>query len=134
MMGVPGGVLTPLLLERASEPREIGRVRAAVEDRCAHVATTERLRLAGTEACTNRVLHAESGGNEASRFRIDVRVEDHDVVVPVRDCGRGARPIQARGYGGNGLRIIDCEADAPDVSSKPERGTSVGMRFFALTS
>ena len=136
VMGVTGDVRTPLILEFASELGEIARVRAAIDDWCAQVATTDelrgRLRLAVTEACTNCVLHADCGGTETSRFLINVRVEDHDRVVLVRDCGVGARDLQARAHGGLGLRIIDCEADALYVSSKPGRGTSVGMRF-ALT-
>lgn len=129
-------MLTPLILEFASEPGEIGRVRAAIDAWCARGATTDelrgRLRLAVTEACTNCVLHADCGGLETSRFLLNVRVEDHDLVVLVRDRGLGARDLQSRAHGGLGLRILDCAADALYVSSKPGRGTSVGMRF-ALT-
>lgn len=118
------------------EPVEIRQVRAAVDGFCERFAVSHdlraRARLAVTEAATNCVLHAYGRDQrpEALGFIVDARIDGDELVIHVRDGGIGARDLQSGVQPGLGLRIIDRVADAVYVSSKPGRGTHIGMRFL----
>ena len=126
---------TRLTVSLTPEPGEIGRARALMDCFCERVAVSAeiraRVRLAVTEAATNCVLYAYQRDPRlvVPPFTLEARVEGGELVVLVHDDGVGVRGLQSGVHRGLGLRIIDHVADAAYVSSKPGRGTRIGMRF-----
>ena len=50
---------------------------------------TDDVRLAVTEACTNVVVHAYAPDTVAAQLEVEAMAVDHDLLVTVRDQGRG---------------------------------------------
>jgi serine/threonine-protein kinase RsbW len=92
------------------------------------------LKLALTEACTNSVRHAYSGGDGT----VEILYELHSdrLVVEVSDRGNGFAPPARDGRaleaedlaeGGLGIAIIEALADEVEISERAEGGSH--LRF-----
>lgn len=91
----------------------------------------EDLKLAATEACTNAVLHAYPNGKAGPmEVRVDTAAGD-DLLVVVRDQGRGPPPDDvfdddSEGYG---LSLIEAVSDDVRLAEADGGGTEVAIRF-----
>jgi anti-sigma regulatory factor (Ser/Thr protein kinase) len=86
--------------------------------------------LAVTEACANAVVHAYEG-KQGGPLLVSARTSGDELVVGVRDHGRGMRPrIDSPGLG-LGLPVIMSLSDAVEIrpASDGRGGTEVTMRF-----
>jgi serine/threonine-protein kinase RsbW len=119
-----------LELRVAATPDAVRAIRRAVRDfaRRHHVADTDAVALAVTEAATNAVVHAYRDG-----ARGDVRVvacaEPDRLVVVVRDYGCGMRPRHNSPGLGMGLSMIGHLAARFNVEAPDGAGTRVRMHF-----
>jgi hypothetical protein len=83
-----------------------------------------------SEACNNVVLHAYDGGE--GPLEVDVRIEDGEVRVNVRDQGDGIQPrpidtsVEVQGVG---LSLITALADRVEFLGGAGEGTEVRMAF-----
>jgi anti-sigma regulatory factor (Ser/Thr protein kinase) len=76
----------------------------------------------------NGVLHAYAG-LAAGAIELELVVDDLQLVVYVRDQGRGMAPPSGSPGLGLGLTLIADSADQLELSSNDDRGTEVCMRF-----
>jgi anti-sigma regulatory factor (Ser/Thr protein kinase) len=120
-------------MEVPAEAAAVPRARVAVTRLCERLGLTgeltERVRLAATEACANCVLHAYETAD--GTFALEARVERGELLVVVTDTGYGildGRPGPADTLQ-LGLKLIEELADSASVSSSPDLGTRVAMRF-----
>jgi len=101
------------------------------------VGTLADLKLALTEACSNSVRHAYSGGE--GRVEISFEISEDRLVVEVVDDGAGFDPGTAENghldgelaEGGLGIAIIRSIADEVEIGSHP-RGRGSRLRFVKL--
>lgn len=85
--------------------------------------------IAVTEACTNAVLHAYPG-DEEGEYEVFAWAEGDQLVVSVRDRGRGIVPTVTSPSAGLGLGLPLMLAIGDDVSFHSEDGvTEVRMVF-----
>jgi anti-sigma regulatory factor (Ser/Thr protein kinase) len=93
--------------------------------------TSEDLKLAATEACTNAVLHAYPNGS-AGPVELELRVDGEHLVLVVRDGGSGP-PVDIdfddEAEGGYGLELMHAVSDELEVEGAPGSGTEVRMAF-----
>ncbi|MBO2449055.1 ATP-binding protein [Actinomadura barringtoniae] len=86
--------------------------------------------VATSEACTNVIQHARSGGN----YEVVGLVDDDVCVLKIMDWGRGLRrATSADDLGtlresGRGLKIMRALVDDLSIDSTPDRGTVVHLR------
>ncbi|MDX6598261.1 MAG: serine/threonine-protein kinase RsbW [Gaiellales bacterium] len=124
-----------LMIELQAVPERVPSARGAITRLCEDLEIEEdiagHIRLAVTEACTNCVLHAYDGeSGPESTFALEVRVEDDDLLVVVRDGGAGITAARSPRAGlGLGLQLMRESAASMDVVSRPGGGTSIAMRF-----
>lgn len=94
--------------------------------------TSEDLKLAATEACTNAVLHAYPNG-AAGPVEVEVGVDGDDLVhLVVRDNGAGPPGevhVEDEAEGGYGLELMHAVSDEVQVDGAPGGGTEVRMTF-----
>jgi serine/threonine-protein kinase RsbW len=127
-----------LRIELEAVPERVPNARRAITGLCEHLELEDELsrkiRLAVTEACSNCVVHAYDGDDAARpTFALEARVEEHALLVVVRDSGVGLSSDRPSKSGlGLGLRLMREAASSVEISSSPGRGTRVAMRF-ALT-
>lgn len=91
----------------------------------------EDLKLAATEACTNAVLHAYPNGSAGSmEVKVDT-AEGEELVVVVRDHGRGppSADVLDDDHDGYGLSLIEAVSDDMRLDPVEGGGTEVRMRF-----
>jgi anti-sigma regulatory factor (Ser/Thr protein kinase) len=87
----------------------------------------DAVRLAVTEACTNAVLHAY--GDRPGLLYVDaVLTDDDELLVGVRDEGRGIQPYDETRQNGFGVPLMVSLSDSMSVEST-ERGTTVCLSF-----
>jgi serine/threonine-protein kinase RsbW len=129
-----------LRIELPAVPATVPSARGAITRLCEHLELEDELagqiRLAVTEACTNCVLHAygDGGGDAASTFALEARVDEDGLLVVVRDAGGGISPVRSARAGlGFGMGLIRQAASSVDVTSRSGRGTRVAMRFALPT-
>jgi serine/threonine-protein kinase RsbW len=91
-------------------------------------AVREDMRLAVTEACTNVVRHAYSGGD--GTIDVIVRPDGDALEVTVSDTGRGLGTSPDTGGPGLGLPMISALADAVEFDRGNGRGSRLVMRFL----
>jgi anti-sigma regulatory factor (Ser/Thr protein kinase) len=126
---------TPVLsLSLPAQPVNVAVIRQAMggiaESLEMSAAVLADINMAVTEACTNVILHAYPDGN--GRVEVDVRPQDSQVVVVVRDSGSGfkPRPVQKDSSWRLGLPLIAALSDGLEVTSGPDgNGTIVSMTF-----
>jgi anti-sigma regulatory factor (Ser/Thr protein kinase) len=122
---------TRLELTLPAVPASVRRARSAVGTAVEDLAPSSRLvddvQLCVIEAVTNVVRHAYG----SRRGTVDVVVEraDDELLVRVRDAGKGIQRSRSRAAGGFGLRIIEQIARDVTVKNRPESGTEVSMVF-----
>lgn len=91
--------------------------------------TSERVALAVSEAVTNAVTHAYIETDGDGPIEVELLLDDHHLVVYVRDRGRGMVPRPDSLDLGLGLPLIGRVADRLELSSVDGHGTEVCMRF-----
>jgi anti-sigma regulatory factor (Ser/Thr protein kinase) len=92
-------------------------------------ARVDDVKLAVTEACTNVVRHAYSGGE--GTLEVAVIPGDGSLEVVVADRGGGLRPDASGGGTGLGLPLIAALANTLEIQNRPGSGTGVRMCFGA---
>jgi serine/threonine-protein kinase RsbW len=93
--------------------------------------TLSDIRLAVTEACTNVVVHAYPDGGEGPMEVLATMLGD-ELIVVVRDEGRGIGPRPDSPGLGLGLPLIASLAESLQLGHDPQERTEVRMTF-ALT-
>jgi len=127
-----------LFCQVPAEAREIASMRHAMmkfADACGmSKAVQDDVALAVTEACTNVVLHAYV--DDAAQGLLTVACSHHDgeLVVAVRDEGRGMTPRPESPGLGLGLSIIGRLARRLEISDNIATGTEVQMTFAATAA
>lgn len=116
-----------LLLELPAEPSVLSEARRSLRRWLRHVGADRdqaaEVTLAASEACANAVEHAYSPA--PARFTLHARVNEGEVTVTVRDCGRWREP---RGENrGRGLTIMKQAMDDVDANRTPH-GTEIVMQ------
>lgn len=86
------------------------------------------IRLAVTEACANVVVHAYPDGEEGT-MEVLASMEDGEMVVRVRDWGRGIRPRPDSPGLGLGLSLIAALAETVQLGHDDAEHTEVRMTF-----
>ena len=86
------------------------------------------LKTVVTEACMNVVLHAYGDGE--GLLEVEAEVTDDQLVITVRDFGRGIRPLAdvERRSLRLGLPLIAALTESFEISAGPAGGTEVVMR------
>src|SRR3954467_12228718 len=103
---------SPVRLSLPARARNIAVVRRALEAIAEELALPRRLvedmRLAVTEACTNRGRHAytDDEADHASALRVELLPQAQGMRVIVEDCGRGLNPSPNLRGPGLGLPLI----------------------------
>ena len=99
-----------------------------LEARCpdADAETIEAVRLAVSEACGNVVRHAYAA--EPGRLRVTAARRGPDLVVAVRDWGRGFGACERPGLG-LGMGLMRQLARSCDVEGRHDGGTVVTLVF-----
>lgn len=97
----------PTLLQRSRE-----RVRDYLYQHCSHAEAVDQVVLAVDEACTNALRHSASDDD----LEISLRFTGDDVIVEVRDHGRGF------------------DTSALDLGRRPEPLADEGRGFFLINS
>jgi anti-sigma regulatory factor (Ser/Thr protein kinase) len=107
------------------------RVRHAVEGFAealdASPSTIGNVKIAVTEACSNVVVHAYPG--HVGMVEVEAKYEEHQLVIWVRDYGRGITQPSARPGLGIGLGLMASVSDVFEAYPGFLRGTTVVMRF-----
>jgi serine/threonine-protein kinase RsbW len=85
--------------------------------------------LAVTEAVSNVVVHAYTESTGDNLVELEIRVEDAQLVIHVRDQGRGMVPRHDSPGLGYGLPLINRVADRVELSSVNGHGTEMCIRF-----
>ena len=86
------------------------------------------LQVAVSEAVTNAVVHAY-GEDSSGRVRIEARIAGGELVVRVRDYGRGIGPRAGVATRGRGLVVIAAVANGLRVRRCETGGTEISMSF-----
>lgn len=128
---VPAPRPPDLELSVPADPASVGIVRHVLaglaEAAGADPAAVSDVRLAVSEACTNVVVHAYTGGARG-RLEVEARVERPLLHVVVRDHGRGLGPrLDSPGLG-IGLPILAAVTERVELAGSPD-GTEVRMAF-----
>jgi anti-sigma regulatory factor (Ser/Thr protein kinase) len=86
------------------------------------------IRLAVTEACTNVVVHAYPDSEEGP-LTVEARLAGEELVIFVRDSGKGIAPRPDSPGLGLGLPLIASLADNVKLGHNEEGHTEVQMGF-----
>lgn len=86
------------------------------------------IRLAVTEACTNVVVHAYAD-SEDGPLEVEARLSDEQIVIFVRDRGKGIAPRPDSPGLGLGLPLIASLADNVKLGHNEDGQTEVQMGF-----
>jgi serine/threonine-protein kinase RsbW len=91
---------------------------------------TDDVRLAVTEACTNVVVHAYAPETPAPQLELDARAVDQELLICVRDKGRGMGVFTGAAGLGLGLPLIAALTRAVEMRAGPGGiGTEIAMTF-----
>lgn len=93
---------------------------------------TADIKLAVTEACTNVVLHAYGDG--AGPLEVDASIVDGELVVVVRDQGKGIHPRPDSPGLGLGLPLIATLSQSLELEGGTSEGPTEVRMTFALPS
>ena len=85
--------------------------------------------LAVSEACTNVVMHAYIDAPAPGALTVEASHHDGELVVAVRDEGRGMLPRTDSPGLGLGLSLIGRLSQRVDTGQNGARGTEVRMSF-----
>ena len=132
MIDIEIGILQPdLRLELPASEECLPVVRQALrslgETVAAEREALEDAELAVTEACANAVEHAYDG--DPGSVRVTLRPRDDQLLISVRDFGRGMPPDGGARSAGRGYGLAMIEGIAHDVEISRDEGTDVQMAF-----
>ena len=124
----------PALVQRVpAEADQVAGVRNAVMDFAEACGATKAaqvdIALAVGEACTNVVMHAYVGAAAPGSLTVEASQVDGELVVAVRDEGRGMLPRTDSPGLGLGLSIIGQLAQRLQIFEHGASGTEVRMTF-----
>jgi serine/threonine-protein kinase RsbW len=92
--------------------------------------STDDVRLAVTEACTNVVVHAYAPDTPAAQLELEASALDHELLVTIRDQGRGMGVFTGAAGLGLGLPLIAALTRAVEMRAGPGGvGTEIAMTF-----
>jgi anti-sigma regulatory factor (Ser/Thr protein kinase) len=115
--------------EPESVPDARHRIRTLIERFGVGAADAQAITLALSEVVTNTVKHAYRPDDDPpGPVQIRAWIEDEDVVLLVRDVGRGPSLFAARSDG-LGLRIVRSLTSDFDLHRVAGGGTEILMRF-----
>jgi anti-sigma regulatory factor (Ser/Thr protein kinase) len=130
--------LSDVWLRVPALPESVGIARQALAGLCEALAVEPKVladvKLAVTEACTNCVVHAYGGNSippDHRYFEVEAHPDDAELVVLVRDFGRGIAP-RAESVGlGLGLPLIAALSRTVEIRGVADggSGTEVMMTF-----
>jgi len=92
--------------------------------------TLSDIKLAVTEACTNAVVHAYPDGE--GPLEVAAHIDDDQLLLVVRDEGRGIVPRTDSPGLGLGLPLIATLAEALELGTDDQGRTEVRMTFRLL--
>ena len=124
-----------LRLRLSASPEEVPVARAAITRLCEHLEIndeqTNNIRLAVTEACSNCAMHAYEESTATGTYVLAARVDRHALLVTICDSGQRVHNTRASIHPGLGcgLSLIQALADSAEITSRPNGGTRVVMRF-----
>jgi anti-sigma regulatory factor (Ser/Thr protein kinase) len=123
-----------LRLKVPAAPENVALARQAVTGLCEAIGVEPRIqedvRLAVTEACTNVVVHAYGADAEDRPLALEATVEDGELLVIVRDQGRGMGVFTESSGLGLGLPLIAALTTMVEMRASPGTpGTEVVMTF-----
>jgi serine/threonine-protein kinase RsbW len=128
----PRGSRTSKSWTLPAEPESVGRLRREVALSCRAMQvdpeTVEAVKLAVSESVSNVILHGYVGERPGG-VTLSVAFPDDEVVISVRDTGRGMAPRFDSPGLGMGLPIIAHVARQLDIHPAEGGGTVVQMRF-----
>jgi serine/threonine-protein kinase RsbW len=123
----------PLLRHVPAHAAEVAGLRSAVASFAETCGVTEPARadvaLAVGEACTNVVMHAYAGAEAPGSLIVEASHFDGELVVEVRDEGRGILPRADSPGLGLGLSIIARLSHRLEIGKNGTSGTEVRMTF-----
>jgi serine/threonine-protein kinase RsbW len=124
---------TPQLrLLLAAAPENVVVARQAITGLCEGLGfpsrSTDDVRLAVTEACTNVVIHAYED-EETGDLEVDASIADRRLTVVIRDNGRGIVPRPDSPGLGLGLPLIATLAETLELGKDKGDNTEVRMTF-----
>jgi anti-sigma regulatory factor (Ser/Thr protein kinase) len=90
--------------------------------------------LAVSEACTNVVMHAYIDAPAPGSLIVEASHRDGELVVAIRDEGRGMLPRHDSPGLGLGLSLIGRLSQQLEISQNGACGTEVRMSFLAATN
>jgi anti-sigma regulatory factor (Ser/Thr protein kinase) len=118
-----------------AEAGEIAGVRNAVvtlaEERGMAETARADLALAVSEACTNVVMHAYIDDPAPGCLTVEASHQDGELVVAVRDDGRGMLPRTDSPGLGLGMSLIGRLAHRVEIGQNGTYGTEVRLTFLA---
>jgi len=121
-----------LLLPAA--PENVVVARQAITGLCEGIGfpsrSTDDVRLAVTEACTNVVVHAYAPETTSAQLEVEASAVDQELHVTVRDQGRGMGVFTGNAGLGLGLPLIAALTRAVEMRAGPDGvGTEIAMTF-----
>lgn len=115
--------------EPSSVPDARHRVRGLIEQFGVGTMEAQAITLALSEVVTNSVKHAyESSDEHPGPVQISAWIDERDVILLVRDVGRGPSLFGSR-TDGLGLRIVRSLTSDFDLHRVPGGGTEIVMTF-----
>lgn len=120
--------------EAPAEPTRVGQLRREVASFASRAGLPDsvlpELQVAVSEALTNAVLHAYCDRETDQGVRVDAEVTGRELLVRVRDYGRGIQPRPDSPGMGLGLSMIARLCKRHSIRrGDGGRGTEVGMCF-----
>jgi len=118
-----------------ARPENVALARQALAGLCEAIPTSAKVladvKLAVTEACTNCVVHAYPNGlREGAVIEVEANPGAHDLLVVVRDYGRGISPNTESPGLGLGLPLIAALSHTVEFrGGAAANGTEVVMSF-----
>jgi len=117
-----------------ARPENVALARQALAGLCEALPTSAKVladvKLAVTEACTNCVVHAYPNGlREDAVIEVEASPGDGELVVVVRDYGRGITPNTESPGLGLGLPLIAALSRSVEFRSGRTSGAEVVMSF-----
>lgn len=120
------------------KPEYVGAVRLAVSSLANNVGfdieAIEDIKVAVSEACTNIVMHGDSGENGCVEYEVSCEICDESICICVEDSGPGYDTNQYKEpelpsvkEGGLGIFIIKALMDEVKVESEIGKGTQIRM-------